>query len=130
MWRAHRLRRRASDKLLIKRDLSTSSFTSSFASLSQRFSSKLSLSSESVSDHCYDTDDENNAFMDFSEKRRVTKKSRMLAKESFQTMIENEKLGDVLIVEGCYILLGTKQEVQQWSHGWFCAAIRMQVRVI
>ena len=31
-----------------------------------------------------------------------------LASESYQTMLENSKLGDVLIAERCYVLLGTR----------------------
>ena len=31
-----------------------------------------------------------------------------LAKESYKTMMQNSKLGDVLIIERSYVLLGTK----------------------
>ena len=114
------LRRRHRDRPSDRRDSSRSSLTSSLANLSHKFSSRFayhesslqSLDFESLSDEdSYHSDDENNAFIDFSEKGRMTEQSKMLAKESFETMVENEKLGDVLIVEACYILVGTKQEV-------------------
>jgi len=121
LWKSFYLRRRSGYRPSDRRDSSRSSLTSSFANLSHKFSCELSyqetslqsLDFESLSDDpSYDTDDdEDNAFIDFSEKRRMTEQSKILAKESFETMVENEKLGDVLIVEACYILVGTKQEV-------------------
>ena len=38
--------------------------------------------------------------------------SMQKAKESYETMIENEKLGDVCIVEKCFIFIGTNPKEQ------------------
>ena len=104
-WFAHRLRRNSS----------SGSLTTHFELISSKMSYKKSLSKsrnqtldfDSLSDSSY-SDDENDAFMDF---RRTKEESAVLAKESFQTMVENEKLGDMLIVERCYIFVGTNEKV-------------------
>ena len=43
---------------------------------------------------------------------RMSKSAVKKATESYKTMIENEKLGDVCIVEKCFILIGTNPEEQ------------------
>ena len=70
------------------------------------------VSSECTSDDSsLDNDNTKRVFMDFSAIPRMADKSKKLAKESFQAMIENEKLGDVVIIEACYMLVGTKKNV-------------------
>ena len=104
-WRSFCFRRRGSEFSSNTLDPSINSFTS-LASFTKKISLKManrrSVDLESLSDDSsFDAD--NNLNM-------VTSKSKMLGKESFKTMVENEKLGDILIVEACYILVGTKQD--------------------
>ena len=46
-----------------------------------------------------------------SNKPRIRRKSILLkAKESYQTMIKNERLGEICVVEKCFVFTGTHEQ--------------------
>lgn len=48
----------------------------------------------------------------FSEEHRISNEARKLGKESFQAMKESDTMGDTLIVERCYVMVGGDQSEQ------------------
>lgn len=41
-----------------------------------------------------------------SPKKRISNHAKYLASESYSTMLENESLGEICVVENCFIMIG------------------------